>query len=176
MGRWCQTGSMWRASHWNGILMGLHAHRLLGSLRNREAVFGLGIRKPYAIMSGTERTGPAMPSPAVVSWERHLMFFWVSGFFPWKIQGPDTKEGSVDMSSQVLLMFRFLCSLSVLENSTSIPGQPFPLKCLCSVFRQLNTKVHLQEAQSSNNTARVHHVIRRWHEAEASCCRRPGDN
>lgn len=102
--------------------------------------------------------------------------FWVSGFFPWKIQGPDSKEGSVEMSSQVLFMFRFLCSLSVLENSTSIPGQPFPLKWLCSVFRQLNAKVHLQEAQSSNRTARVHHVIRRWHEAEASCCRRPGDN
>lgn len=80
------------------------------------------------------------------------------------------------MSSQVLFMFRFLCSLSVLENSSSIPGQPFPLKCLCSVFRQLNVKVHLQEAQSSNSTAQVQHVIWRWHKAEESCRRCPGDN
>lgn len=67
--------------------MGLHAHRLLGSLRNREAVFGLGIRKPYAILSGTERTGPAMPSPAVVSWESHLMFFGFQAFSPGKYKG-----------------------------------------------------------------------------------------
>lgn len=134
--------------------MGLHGQRLLGSLRSREAVFGLGIRKPYAIMSGTEGTGPAMPSPAVISQESHLMFFGFQAFS--QIQWPDTKEGLVEMSSQVLFMFRFLCSLSVLENSSSIPGQPFPSKCLCSVFRHLNAKVYLQEAQSSNNTARVH--------------------
>lgn len=144
--------------------------------RKQRSHLWLRYKKALCYNVGTEGTGPAMPSPAVISWESHLMFFGFRAFFPWKIQGPDTKEGSVEMSSQVLLMFRFLCGLSVLENSTSIPGQPFPLKCLCSVFRQLNAKVHLQEAQSSNSAAKVHHVIWRWHEAEASCCRRPGDN
>lgn len=47
----------------------------------------LRYKKALCYNVGTEGTGPAMPSPAVISWESHLMFFGFRAFFPGKYKG-----------------------------------------------------------------------------------------